>query len=136
MWPNAISILLTQRALYLEKSIYEEPGMLSIEEFKKLYGTLGGEPEFEFAFEGRDCAYMVIRYDNHASFQRCGYKDGSGEINYADFDSILQSDLIDGINLKRDWRCVCDIVVNSTISLACYSNAEKVIEEHGDILYA
>ncbi len=66
--------------------------MLSIEEFKKLYGALGGEPEFEFAFEGRDCAYMVIRYDDHSSFQRCGYKDGSGEINYAGFDETPTQD--------------------------------------------
>lgn len=119
----------------MEKSIGEESGMLSIEEFKKLYGALGGEPEFEFTFEDRDCAYMVIKYDDHASFQRCGSKDGSGEINYADLDSILESKLIDGINLKRDWGRICDILVNSTISLAYYSNTEDVIEEHGDILY-
>lgn len=108
--------------------------MLSIEEFKRLYEALGGEPEFEFAFEGRDCAYMIIKYDNHASFQRCGYEGGSGEIDYADLDSILESDLIDGINLARDWGRVCDVVANSAISLACYSSAEEVLDEHGEIL--
>lgn len=119
----------------MEKSICEESDMLSMEEFKKLYGALGGEPEFEFSFKGRDCAYMVIKYDDHASFQRCGYKDGSGEIDYTDLDSILELDLIDGINMKRDWGRICDIVANSTISLACYSNAEGILEKHGDILY-
>lgn len=108
--------------------------MLSIEEFKKLYEALEGEPEFEFAFGGKDCAYMVIKYDDHASFQRCGYENGSGEIDYADLDSILESDLIDGINLKRDWFRVRDIVVNSTISLACCSYAGEVLEELEDIL--
>ena len=93
--------------------------MLSIEEFKRLYEALGGEPEFEFVFEGRDCAYMIIKYDDHASFQRCGYEGGSGEIDYADL----------------DWGRVCDVVANNAISLACYSSAEEVLDEHGEILY-
>lgn len=108
--------------------------MLSIEEFRKLYEGLEGEPEFEFIFENREHDYMVIKYDDHSSFQRCGYQDGSGEIDYADIDSLLNADLIDGINLGRDWESVGNIVVNSTFNLAQYSDAADVLEELEEML--
>lgn len=31
--------------------------------------------------------YMIIIYDDHCSFQRCGYKNGSGEYNFPSLDT-------------------------------------------------
>lgn len=61
----------------------------------------GWEAELTFYMNNR--AYMIIIYDNHCSFQRCGYKDGSGEYDYLTLDELYVAEQIDGIILERDW---------------------------------
>lgn len=46
---------------------------------------------------------MIIIYDDHCSFQRCGYRDGSGELDYNDLDELYRAEQPDGIVLARDW---------------------------------
>ena len=53
--------------------------------------------------------YMIIKYSNGPSFQRQGIEDGSGEIYYNSLDELYEADLIDGINLKRDWYKIREI---------------------------
>ena len=47
--------------------------------------------------------YMIIIYDDHCSFQRCGYEDGSGEYDFSSLDELYVTEQVDGIILKRDW---------------------------------
>ena len=56
--------------------------------------------------------YMIIIYDDHCSFQRRGYKDGSGEINFKTLDELYNAELFDNIILSRDW--------NKINELSCY----------------
>lgn len=67
------------------------------------------EPELSLCFRGNESEYMIIGYADHVSFQRCGYYDGSGEIDYKILDELFESELIDGICLKRDWNKIVDI---------------------------
>jgi len=48
--------------------------------------------------------YMIIIYDDHCSFQRCGYKNGSGEYDFSSLDELYVAEQVDGIILKRDWE--------------------------------
>ena len=79
------------------------------EEFKCLYDATEGEPEFAIIFEDKKSDYMIIKYSNGPSFQRQGIEDGSGEIYYNSLDELYEADLIDGINLKRDWYKIREI---------------------------
>ena len=67
------------------------------------------EPELSLCFRGNESEYMIIGYADHVSFQRCGYYDGSGEIDYKTLDELFEAELIDGICLNRDWNKVVDI---------------------------
>lgn len=60
-------------------------------------------------FRDKESEYMIIGYPGHVSFQRCGYSDGSGEIDYASLDELFDAELVDGICLKRDWYKVTDV---------------------------
>ena len=84
----------------------------TIEDIKRIlttYMRLDIEPELTMAFRDKEKEYMVIGYPGHVSFQRCGYKDGSGEIDFTDLDVLFSSELIDGICLNRDWHKVTNI---------------------------
>ncbi len=48
--------------------------------------------------------YMIIIYDDHCSFQRCGYKEGCGEKNYNTLDELYSSKQVDNVVLKNDWH--------------------------------
>lgn len=77
----------------------------TFEDIKRIittYTRLDIEPEMSLLFRDKQSKYMIIGYMGHVSFQRCGYKDGSGEINYSDLDALFSEELIDGICLKRD----------------------------------
>ena len=62
------------------------------------------EAELELIFEDKSCEYMIIIYDNHCSFQRCGtQEEQSGEYNYRTLDELYKAQQIDDIILERDW---------------------------------
>lgn len=84
----------------------------SIEDIKRIITTfikIDAEPEMSMMFRDKESEYMIIGYPGHVSFQRCGYSDGSGEIDYASLDELFDAELVDGICLKRDWYKVTDV---------------------------
>lgn len=61
----------------------------------------GWEAELTLYMNNKE--YMIIIYDDHCSFQRCGYKEGSGEYDFSSLDELYVAEQVDGIILKRDW---------------------------------
>ena len=50
--------------------------------------------------------YIIIIYEDHCPFQRCGTpKEVNGEYNYESLDELYKAQQIDGIVLERDWEC-------------------------------
>lgn len=64
----------------------------------------GGEPEYPFLLNGKK--YMIIGFKNMVSFQRFGDNEGdqSREIFFKNLDELYNTETIDGILLKRDWK--------------------------------
>jgi len=63
------------------------------------------EAELRLIFEDNSYEYMIIIYDDHCSFQRCGtQEEQSGEYNYKTLDELYKATQIDNIVLKRDWN--------------------------------
>lgn len=50
--------------------------------------------------------YMIIIYDDHCSFQRCGYKDRRGKQNYNTLDQLYSAKQVDNIVLAKDWNSI------------------------------
>lgn len=79
---------------------------ISIDKIKEMLMAAideGYESELTINFTHKSAEYMIIIYSDHCSFQRCGYRDGSGEIDFDDLDTLFEAELIDGIVLSRDW---------------------------------
>lgn len=104
--------------------------MISFDEFKTLFMKMTNSSEYEIYFEDTSETYAIIKYADSVSFQRCGYNIelikkcgletdyvGSEEQNYKSIDELVNAELIDGINLIKDWHKITDIVVNNTFSL-------------------
>lgn len=89
----------------------------NIFQFKEIFSKLTGEPELEIHLKNYESIYMIIKYDNYVTFQRCGIKDGSGEIKFKDIDELLESDTIDNINLKRDFNKIENIIVDEAFDI-------------------
>ena len=73
---------------------------MTFEEFKALYDDISSEEEYEFFFSDTDKTYMIIKYDDHVSFQRCGASEGSGKYNYNSLMELYQTESVDGIHDK------------------------------------
>ena len=91
--------------------------MITYGEFKKLFDVIPGEPEFELYFDHTENTYMIIKYDDRVTFQRCGYMTGSGEAEYNSLADLYAADLMDGICLQEDWKHITDIVIDATFSV-------------------
>lgn len=92
--------------------------MISYDEFVRLYETVQGEPEFEIYFNGLEKIYMIIKYEDHVSFQRCGTYDGSGEFDYPSLSDLYQTSSVDDICLKDEWENIQTIIADSTYDLS------------------
>lgn len=67
----------------------------------------GCEAELRLTFSDKPHEYMIIIYDGHCSFQRCGTEEQqSGEYDYPTLDELYQARLIDSIVLERDWNSI------------------------------
>lgn len=89
--------------------------MIPIEEFEDIYNLIPGEPEFELWFDEDGPDYMIIKYADCATFQRCGNGPrGSGEFEYPSLDALLSADLLDGLNLRRDWSRIQGIIASES----------------------
>ncbi len=87
------------------------------EHFKAIFNKINGEPEYELYFKNRPATYMIIRYDDRVTFQRCGFEDGSGEIPFNNLDELYNSKTVDGVCLKDEWCDIEEILLNSTYDL-------------------
>lgn len=68
------------------------------------------EAELRLIFADKPYEYMIILYENHCSFQRCGkQKEQSGEYHYADLDELYRAQQMDDIILERDWGNIVDM---------------------------
>ena len=78
---------------------------VTYEIFKKIYELFPGEPEFYICFEDKDYEYMIIKYADGPTFQRCGTnEEQSGEIKFKSLDELYNTTTIDNIILKDDWE--------------------------------
>jgi len=91
---------------------------LTFDQFKKINETIRGEPEFAFYFDS-DTEYMIIKYDDEVSFQRCGCgEEGSGEFFFPDLDTLYHAVTVDNICLKRDWERIELMYINDSFMLS------------------
>lgn len=94
--------------------------MITYEKFKKIIDNLDSnrEPEIEIYFNNKDYNYMIIKYSDHITFQRCGKKkDQSGEIRFNSLDELYNVKTIDEIILKEEWKNITDILIDCTFSV-------------------
>ena len=67
------------------------------------------EAELSLTFKNKSNEYMIIIYDDHCSFQRCGsLQEQSGEYNYKTLDELYKAQQIDNIILERDWNNIIE----------------------------
>lgn len=93
--------------------------MVTIDEFQKIFQAIPGEPEFEIMFRDSEERYMIIKYSDHVSFQRCGMDTGSGEFDYRTLEELYSAYSVDGICLKERWKSIDSIEVNASFNLSC-----------------
>jgi len=105
--------------------------MITFDEFKLIYESAPGEPEFEIYFYDKEKSYMIIKYNNCVSFQRCGITDGSGEIYYPNLTVLYNTELIDGICLCDCWDDIETIIFNSTFDLGTDDGIDDIKYVYG-----
>ena len=67
------------------------------------------EAELSLTFKNKSNEYMIIIYDDHCSFQRCGsLQEQSGEYDYKTLDELYKAQQIDNIILERDWNNIIE----------------------------
>lgn len=70
----------------------------------------GFESELRLHIHDNPNEYMIIIYNDHCSFQRCGAPEkASGEYNFESLDELYKTQQIDDIVLERDWEKVRDL---------------------------
>ena len=104
--------------------------MISFEEFNALYDSIQGEPEFEIIFDNTDKTYMIIKYDDHVSFQRCGIHDGSGEIEYPNLMNLYYAKSVDDICLNKEWGKIKTIIADDSFDLSLPSDLYEYKQWH------
>lgn len=91
--------------------------MIDFESFKKIFYKIPGEHEFEVSLNNTDDTYMIIKYPNDISFQKCCDKEHRKEIVCRTLDELYNSILYDDICLKRDWNNISDITIDAAWSV-------------------
>ena len=61
------------------------------------------EAELRLVFKNRPNEYMIIIYDDHCSFQRCGRTEEQTVADYKTLDEMYEAEQVDSIILARDW---------------------------------
>lgn len=84
----------------------------SLEKLQLILFKCKGEPEVTLKFKDKKNDYMIIKYNNYYTFQRCGIEDGSGEFKFKTFDELINTNTIDDINIKRDWNKLQKILID------------------------
>lgn len=103
--------------------------VISYEKFLEIFNLIPHHSECEFYLVDTKETYMLIKYEDNISFQRCGYSDemikngwpadrrGSGEIFYKTFEELYVKKTVDDICLKDSWDKVEVICINSSFNL-------------------
>ncbi len=104
--------------------------MIDYKTFQILFNKISGEPEFEIYFKNTDDTYMIIKYKEYVTFQKCFDEQDRGEVKYKSLDELYNSILIDKISLKNNWNNISDIVIDSTFSV---TNDKEEIKRVYDI---
>lgn len=100
--------------------------MITFDEFRELFQAIPGEPEFEIMFRDLKESYMIIKYSDHVSFQRCGMDTGSGEFDYQTLEELYNTYSIDGICLKERWDSIDLLEVNASFNLSCQQDIAEL----------
>lgn len=61
------------------------------------------EAELRLTFNDKSNEYMIIIYDDHCAFQRCGKIEEQTVANYKTLDEMYKAQQVDNIILERDW---------------------------------
>ena len=74
-------------------------------EFKRLYEIGDGKPEFIIVFDYTKTEYVITKYANFVDFSRCSSDHSKPPkiLTFENLDELFEAELLDGINLKRDW---------------------------------
>lgn len=104
--------------------------VVSFEQFKEIFLKMPNNSEYELYFADTKSTYSIVKYADSVSFARCGYSEeliketgiktdyiGTDEDIYTSFDAMVSAELVDGINISRDWQKITDILVNGTFSI-------------------
>lgn len=106
--------------------------MISYPKFKEIFDNIDSnrEPEIEFYFKNRKNTYMIIKYNDYVTFQRCGIKaEQSGEIKFKSLDELCNSQTIDNIILINEWNNIEDILFDCTFSVV--DDKEEIFNLYG-----
>lgn len=66
------------------------------------------EAELRLTFNDKSNEYMIIIYDDHCSFQRCGKLEEQTVANYKTLDEMYKAQQVDNIVLERDWNKIIE----------------------------
>lgn len=61
------------------------------------------EAELRLTFNNKSNEYMIIIYDDHCDFQRCGKIEEQTVADYKTLDEMYKAQQVDNIILERDW---------------------------------
>lgn len=106
--------------------------MITYSKFKEIFDNIKSnrEPEIELFFKTRKNFYMIIKYNEYITFQRCGsLEEQSGEIRFNSLDELYTSKTIDDIILKDEWDNIEDILFDCTYSVV--EDKEEIYNLYG-----
>lgn len=94
--------------------------MIDYRKFKEIFEAIDSynEPEIELYFKDKNNHYMIIKYSDYITFQRCGVKEKlSKEIKFKSLDELYNAKTIDDICLKSEWENIEDIIFDGLFSI-------------------
>ncbi len=66
------------------------------------------EAELRLTFKDKLNEYMIIIYDDHCSFIRCGKIEEQTVADYKTLDEMYKAQQVDNIILERDWNNIIE----------------------------
>jgi len=66
------------------------------------------EAELRLTFNDKSNEYMIIIYDDHCSFIRCGKPEEQTIADYKTLDELYKAQQVDNIILERDWNNIIE----------------------------
>lgn len=66
------------------------------------------EAELRLTFNDKSNEYMIIIYDDHCSFIRCGKIEEQTVADYKTLDKLYKAQQVDNIILERDWNNIIE----------------------------